>query len=68
MSRRERKELAPAAARLFEQEVLELAPDVTRAELCDMVDDFVYYQTDGMRREEANELSDRGCRIALHGG
>jgi hypothetical protein len=66
MNRIERKEQAPVAARLFEQEVLELIPDITRAELCDMVEDFVYYQTDGLLREEARELVDKGCRMALH--
>jgi len=68
MNRIERKEAAPVAARLFEEEVLELSPDIARAELCDMVEDFVYYQTDGMGREEALELVDRGCRTALQRG
>ena len=62
MNRIEKKELAPDAARLFEEEVLELIPDISRTELCAMVDDFIYYQTDRMSREEARALVDRICR------
>lgn len=62
MNRIGRKELAPVAARLFEEEVLELIPDIPRAELCDMVHEFVYYQADGMTREEVGALVDRSCR------
>jgi hypothetical protein len=64
MNRIEDKKLAPDAAKLFEEEVRELIPTITRTELCDMVDDFVYYQTDGMGRQEARELVDKGCRAA----
>ena len=62
MNRIGTKELAPVAARLFEEEVLELIPDIPRTELCDMVDECVYYQADGMSREEVRELVDRSCR------
>ncbi len=62
MNRITRKEIAPDAARLFEQEVLELGSDLPRSEVCAMVDDYVYYQTDGMSREEAGAIVDETCR------
>ncbi len=64
MNRIEKKETAPDAARLFQAEVLELKPDVPREELCDMVDDFIYYQTDDMSKEEARAIVDATCRLA----
>ncbi len=68
MNRIEKKEIAPDAARLFEQEVLELKPDIPRKELCDMVDDYIYYQTDGMSKEEAHAIVDITCRLTLKEG
>ncbi len=65
MNRIEKKETAPDAARLFQAEVLELKPDVPREELCDMVDDFLYYQTDDMSKEEAHAIVDVTCRLAM---
>jgi hypothetical protein len=65
MNRIEKKEAAPDAARLFEQEVLELKPDIPRKELCDMVDDYIYYQTDDMSKEEAHAIVDMTCRLDL---
>ncbi len=65
MNRIEKKEIAPGAARLFEQEVLELKPDIPRKELCDMVDEYIYYQTDDMSKEEAHAIVDITCRLAL---
>ena len=65
MNRIEKKEIAPEAARLFEQEVLELKPDIPRKELCDMVDEYIYYQTDDMSKEEAHAIVDITCRLAL---
>ena len=65
MNRIEKKETAPEAARLFEQEVLELKPDIPRKELCDMVDEYIYYQTDDMSKEEAHAIVDITCRLAL---
>jgi hypothetical protein len=38
------------AARLFETEVLELKQDIPRKELCDIADDYIYYQTDDLSR------------------
>jgi hypothetical protein len=63
MNRVEKKESAPDAARLFEQEVLELNPDISRKELCDMVDDYIYYQTDTLSKEEARAIVDKTCRL-----
>ncbi len=64
MNRIEKKETAPEASRLFKEEILELKPDVPRDELCDMVDDFIYYQTDDMSKEEAHAIVDVTCRLA----
>ena len=65
MNRFDKKETAPQAAKLFEEEVLQLKPDISRKELCDMVDDYIYYQTDDMGKEEAHEIVDETCRLAL---
>ncbi len=65
MNRIEKKEMAPQAAKLFEKEVLELGSDISRKELCDMVDDYIYYQTDGMSRGEAHAIVDITCRLDL---
>jgi hypothetical protein len=64
MNRIGKKEIAPDAALLFEQEVLGLKPDVPRKELCDMVDDYIYYQTDDMSKAEAHAIVDATCRTA----
>ncbi len=63
MNRIEKKETAPIAAKLFEEEVLELNPDIPRKELCDMVDDYIYYQTDDMSKIEAHAIVDISCRL-----
>ena len=62
MNRIEKKEIAPEAAKLFEEEVLQVKPDITRKELCDMVDDYLYYQTDDMSKNEARAIVDKTCR------
>ncbi len=64
MNRIENKNSAPGAALLFEKEILEVAADVPRDELCHMVDEYIYYQTDGMTRDEARTIVDRTCRTA----
>jgi hypothetical protein len=64
MNRIEKKEIAPEAAKLFEQEVLEVKPDIPREELCDMVDDYLYYQTDDMSKKEAHAIVDITCRLS----
>ena len=61
MNRIEKKETAPEAAKLFEEEVLEVKPDIPREQLCDMVDDYIYYQTDDMSKEEAHAIVDVTC-------
>ena len=65
MNRIEKKETALQAAKLFEEEVLELKPDISRKELCDMVNDYIYYQTDNMSKGEAHAIVDITCRSAL---
>lgn len=61
MNRIEKKETAFDAAKLFEEEVRELIPDIPRTELCDMVDDYIYYQTDDMSKEEARAIVESTC-------
>jgi hypothetical protein len=61
MNRIERKETAVDAAKLFEEEVRELMPDIPRKELCDMVDDFIYYQTDDLSKKEAHAIVEATC-------
>jgi hypothetical protein len=68
MNRIEKKEMAPQAAKLFEEEVLELKPDIPRKELCDMVNDYIYYQTDDMSKGEAHAIVDVTCRLTLEDG
>jgi len=63
MNRIEKKEIAPEAAKLFEEEVLQVKPDISRKELCDMVDDYLYYQTDDMSKNEAHAVVDKTCRL-----
>ncbi len=61
MNRIEKKEIAVEAAKLFEEEVRELMPNVPRKELCDMVDDFIYYQTDDLSKKEAHAIVEATC-------
>jgi len=63
MNRIENKAIAADAAKLFTEQVRELAPDIPRAALCDMVDDFIYYQTDEVTREEARVVVNETCRL-----
>jgi hypothetical protein len=61
MNRIEKKETAVDAAKLFEEEVRELMPDIPRNELCDMVDDYIYYQTNDMSKAEAHAIVEATC-------
>jgi len=61
MNRIEKKEMAPDAAKIFKEEVLASVPDIPRKELCAMVDDYIYYQTDDVSREEAHAIIDATC-------
>jgi len=61
MNRIGRKELAADAAKLFKEEVLGLKPDIPGDELCTMVDDYIYYQTDNVTREEARAIVEPAC-------
>jgi len=61
MNRIERKEIVVEAAKLFEEEVLDTAPDIPREELCSMVDDFIYYQTDDLSKDEAHAVVKETC-------
>ena len=68
MNRIENKETAADAAKLFKEEIRELMPDIPPKELCDMVDDYIYYQTDDVSKEEAHAVVDVTCRLALKKG
>jgi hypothetical protein len=68
MNRIENKEMAVDAAKLFTEEVRELMPDIPRKELCDMVDDYIYYQTNDVSKEEAHAIVDVTCRLPLKRG
>ena len=62
MNRIENKKTIVSSAKLFEQEVLELGGDIPREELCEMVDEYIYYQTDDMSKAEAHKVVNRTCR------
>jgi hypothetical protein len=62
MNRIENKNTITSSARLFEQEVLELEPGIPRKELCDMVDQYLYYQSNGVSEAEASAVVDMTCR------
>ena len=57
MNRIENKKTIADSAKLFEEEVLELKPDIPRKELCDMVDEYIYYQTDDVRKKRRTRWS-----------
>ena len=61
MNRIERKETVADAAKIFKEEVKAAVPDIPRSELCAMVDDYIYYQTDDVSREEAHAVVEEIC-------
>lgn len=61
MNRIEKKEIVVDAAKIFKEEVKAAAPDIPRSELCNMVDDYIYYQTDDLSREEAHAVVEATC-------
>ena len=63
MNRIEKKELAEDAAKYFKEEVLELMPDISRKELCNMVEDYIYYQTEDLGKAEASKVVETTCRL-----
>ena len=67
MNRIERKKTASDAATIFKEEVLASSPDIPRKELCNMVDDYIYYQTDNISKEEAVAVVDATCRNTTKG-
>ncbi len=60
MNRIEKKETVQGAAKLFEDEILELQPDISRDTLCGMVGEYAYYQQDDMTKEDA-EVIEKTC-------
>lgn len=61
MNRIENKEMAAEAARYFKEEILEVTPDVPRRDLCNMVDEYIYYQQDDVSRDEAHAVVEETC-------
>ncbi len=61
MNRIENKESITGAAAIFQEEVLELQPDIPREELCGMVDEYIFYQQDDVTREEAHKVVEETC-------
>jgi len=48
------------AANYFKEEILEIMPDISRAQLADMVSLYIYYQY-GITREEAKKVIEKTC-------
>ncbi len=61
MNRIEKKETAPRAAKLFEEEVREINSDTPREVICDMVDNYLYYQQDDLTKDEAHLIVEETC-------
>ncbi len=61
MNRIEEKEAAPDAAKLFREEVREIAPDIPREVLCPMVGDYVYFQQDEITKDESRVIVEETC-------
>ena len=61
MNRIENKGMVTEAAKYFEEEIRESMPEIPRRELCSMVDDYIYYQTDDLTRAEAHAVVEATC-------
>ncbi len=61
MNRIENKEMVTEAAKYFREEVLEVMPDIPRNTLCEMVDEYIYYQQDDVSRDEAHAVVEKTC-------
>ena len=48
------------AANYFKEEILEIMPDIAKAQLADMVSLYIYYQY-GISREEAKRVIEKTC-------
>ena len=48
------------AANYFKEEILEIMPDISRAQLADMVSLYIYYQY-GITKEEAKKVIEKTC-------
>jgi hypothetical protein len=57
---RELKKLPPTLHRYFKG-ILEVIPDIPRKELCDMVDDHSYHQTNDRKKKEAYAIVETTC-------
>jgi hypothetical protein len=69
MNRIEKKDELVSSAKLFEEEILEAAgSNIPRKELCDMVDQYIYYQANDVTRAEAYAVVDKTCRAAEERG
>lgn len=63
MNRIESKEKVTDAAKYFKEEVLASSPGILREELCEMVDDYIFYQTDDVSRKEAHAVVEATCLL-----
>ena len=63
MNRIENKGMVNEAAKYFKEEVLEAMPDIDRGNLCEMVDEYIYYQQDDMTRDEAHRVIEETCLL-----
>lgn len=61
MNRIEDKGMVTEAAKYFKEEVRKMAPGIDREELCEMVDEYIYYQQDDMTRAEAHKVVEETC-------
>jgi hypothetical protein len=48
------------AANYFKEEILEIMPDIPKAQLADMVSVYIYYQY-GITKEEAKKVIEKTC-------
>ncbi len=63
MNRIENREHIADAANYFKETVLAAMPDIPRKELCDMVDDYIYYQADEVSKSEADAVTRETCLL-----
>ncbi len=49
------------AANYFKEEVLDIMPDISREELSEMVEEYVYYQQPDVTKKEVHALAEETC-------
>lgn len=61
MNRIEDKGMVTEAAKYFKEEVLEIMTDIPRENLCEMVDEYIYYQQADVSKNEAHKVVEETC-------